>query len=143
MAILTDGFNTTITFPGAGVTFIEKEVTPPGLDGGGPIDLTAMRNVRWRTMNPKALITLTKMDLKSRWDPVIYSTIVASMNVNQTVVLNFPTLTNAPARKLTFWGWLNKFQPESLKEGEDPLADMEVFPSNHNAAGVETAPVVV
>lgn len=142
MAILRDGFNTTITLAGGGVTFIEKEITPPGMDGGGEIDITAMRNVRWRTRTPKALITFTKMDVKARYDPIIYSSILANINLNQLLGVFFPTLTNTPARKLSFWGWLNKFMPETLKEGEDPLSDMEFFPSNTNNSGVEVAPSI-
>lgn len=140
MPMLVDGFNTTITFPGAGVTFIEKEVKPPGLDGGGEIDQTAMRNTKWRTRWPKYLITLTKMDLKVKYDPVFYASIVAVLNVNRQIVANFPTLTHSTARKVAFWGWLNKFEPEALKEGEEPLADAEIFSSQLNSSVVETAP---
>ena len=142
MAILTDGFNTIISFPGAGVQFIEIEVTPPGADGGGEIDITGMRNVKWRQRTPKALITLTKMDVKSRWDPVLYTAVVTNLNVNRAIVTLFPSLTNTPARRLTWWGWLNKFEPEAMKEGEDPLANLEFIPSNTNAAGAEIAPVL-
>jgi len=48
MSILNDGHSTTLTFaatPGiAGVTFKEKEVTPPAIQGGGENDTTTMRN---------------------------------------------------------------------------------------------------
>lgn len=141
MPMLVDGFNTTITFPGAGIVFIEKEVTPPGLDGGGEIDQTAMRNVKWRTRHPKYLVTLTKMDCKVKYDPFAYPTILSNLGVNRIIVTNFPSLTMAVARKVTWWGWLNKFVPESCKEGEEPLADAEFFPSNMNTAGVEVAPL--
>lgn len=145
MSILLDGFNTTITFPSAGTTFVEKEVTPPGVDFGGPIDFTAMRNVRWRTMAPKSLRTLTKMTIKAKYDPLVYNTIVAQGGVNQTITVNFPTIQAGlavAAHTILFWGWLDKFTPEALKEGDVPLADMEVQPSNINGSYQETAPTI-
>lgn len=141
MPMLVDGFNTTYAFPGAGVTFIEKEVTPPALDGGGEIPQTAMRNVLWRTAWPKYLRTLGKMDSKVKYDPFAYSTIQAQINRNQAIVLNFPSLTMTTARRITLWGWLNKFAPEALKEGDEPLADMEILISNLNDSQIETGPV--
>lgn len=142
MAILTNGFNTTILFPGAGVVFLEHEVTPPGLDGGPMIEVTSMRNQRWRTFVPKALITLTKLDLKAEYDPMFYSTVLAQVNVNQLAACQFPTLTNTPSRKVTFWGAMNNFQPQSNKIEDLPLADVTITPTNRNNSGVETAPSV-
>ena len=139
--ILVDGFNTTIVFPGAGVTFIEKEITPPALDGGGEIDQTAMRNVFWRTRWPKYLVTLSKIDAKVKYDPVAYAAISLLMNINRTITVTFPSLTDTPTRTILFWGWLNKFAPNSNKEGDEPLADIEIIPSNLNGSRVETGPV--
>lgn len=142
MPMLVDGFNTTITLPnaGAGIVFIEKEVTPPGMDAGGEIDQTAMRNTKWRTRNPKYLITLTKVDIKAKYDPFAYPTILAALGRNQLITVNFPSLTMATQRFVKFYGWLDKFMPEALKEGDEPLANIEIFSSNQNG-GVETAPV--
>ena len=51
---IDDGHSTTISFADfPTVKFWEKEVTPPGVDGGGPNDTTTMRNVILRTMAPK------------------------------------------------------------------------------------------
>lgn len=140
MPMLVDGFNTTIAFPSAGIMFIEKEVTPPGLDAGGNIDQTAMRNTKWRTGNPKYLVTMTKMDIKAKYDPFVYPTILAQLGRNQAIRLAFPSLTMATARFITFYGWLDKFMPEALKEGDEPLANMEIIPSNQSG-GTETPPI--
>lgn len=140
MAILNDGFNTTINFPFAGTLFIEKEITPPSLDGGGEINITAMRNFFWRTRAPKFLRTLDKIALKVRFDPKIYfiAAMPSQLNVNQIIGLIFPVLTNSPPRTLSFPGWANKFSPGSFKEGEEPLADMEIIPSMQ-VNGIETS----
>lgn len=142
MAILTNGFNTTVTLAGAGVVFLEHEVTPPGYDGGPLIEVTSMRNQRWRTFVPKALITLTKLDMKAEYDPLFYSTILAQVNLNQQMFCNFPTLTNAPPRSVLFWGAMNSFQPQSHKIEDLPLADVTLTPTNRNSANVETGPAV-
>ena len=144
MSILLDGFNTTLTFPGTGTTLIEKTITPPGGDAGGPIDFTGMRNSRYRTMAPKSLITLTPLSGKFKWDPAFYNTAIANLGVNQASTLNFPTIQGGvavTAHTLVFWGWLNTFKPEEMDEGKLPLADIEVQPSNINGSYAEVAPV--
>lgn len=136
MSVLTDGFKTTISLTGAGVTFFEKEVTPPDIDGGGPNDTTTMRNTTWRTKQPKKLKTLGKFSAKVAYDPAFYSTTVAQINVNQLITVTWPD-----GHSLSFWGWLNKFAPDPLKEGEQPTASIELECSNQNNSGVEIAPV--
>lgn len=135
MSYLTDGFPTTITFPGAGVTFAEKEVTPPSIDGGGPNDTSTMRNVTWRTRQPKKLKTLDKMAIKAAYDPAFLSVSVSQINVNQLIIVTFPD-----THTWTFWGYLNKFDPGANKEGEQPTADMEIICTNQNNSGAEVAP---
>lgn len=136
MPLLSDGFSTRISLTGAGVTFEEKEVTPPSLDGGGPNDTTTMRKIAWRGKRPKMLKTMDKMTLKVAYDPAFYSTTVAQVNVNQLLVVTFPD-----THTLSFWGWLNKFAPDPHKEGEQPTAMIEIECSNENNSGVEVAPV--
>ena len=136
--IINDGFSTVIVFPGANVVFKEKEVTPPGVDGGGENDTTTMRNLAWRTRQPKKLKTLEKLTLKVAWDSAAYVSIVAEVNTNQVVRVIFPDNTI-----LEFWGWLNKFMPDPMKEGEQPTAEIEIICSNQNDAGAEVAPALV
>lgn len=158
MAILRDGFQTWIfvsaangSFPAgitpvvlpnatliAGVVFLEKEVTPPDIDGGGINDTTTMRNFVWRTRQPKKLKTLDKMTVKVAYDDLIYNvaTIGAYINQNTQMRVDFPDF-----QSLRFWGWINKFTPEALKEGEQPMAELEFFASNQNNLGTEIAPV--
>lgn len=136
MPYLTDGHPTTITFPGAGVTFAEKEVTPPGIDGGGFNDTTTMRTSTWRTRQPKRLKTLDKVSVKAAYDPAFLSTSVAQINVNQLIVVTF-----SDTHTWTFWGYLNKFVPDACKEGDQPTAELEIICTNQNTSGVEVAPV--
>lgn len=136
MALLTDGFPTLITFPGAGVTFAEKEVTPPGLKGGGPNDTTTMRQTAWRTRQPKKLKTMDTMSIKAAYDPAFLATTVAQINVNQLIIL-----THADGHTWSFWGYMDEFVPDQVKEGEQPTAEIKIVCTNQNNAGAEVAPV--
>jgi len=134
---LTDGYQTLISFAqDPTVLFYEKTVTPPGVDGGGEVDTTIMANSTWRTRQPKALITLSNASASVSYDPETYPEIVALVNVNNLITVTFPD-----GDTLAFWGWLDKFTPGEHVEGEMPLADIEVVPSNMNDSGAETAPV--
>lgn len=137
---LTDGYQTLISFSLApGIQFKEKEVQAPGLDGNGEIDTTTMRNERWRTKQPKHLITADDINLKVSYDPEVYNTIINTL-INQNGEI---TITLPDASTVTVWGWLDKFKPDSNKEGEFPLADVVIHPSNQDNSGVEQAPVIV
>lgn len=137
MAKLDDGFAAIISFSSNGaVKLYEKEVTPPGLDAGGPNDTTTMRNTRFRTMSPKRLVTATEMNAKCAYDPDVVNQLYAMLGVNQQITVTWPDATT-----LTIWGWLDKFKPGALKEGEQPTAEVTVHPSNHDNSGVEVAPV--
>jgi hypothetical protein len=135
---LRDGFPTTITMTGAGVTFYEVTVQPPGIDGGEPINTTTMRNVDVRTFAGRHLYTLTPQEISVGYDPTAYDTIKAAVNVNQSMVTTFPD-----GATLTWWGLLQKFVPEAMEEGKMPIARITLVPTNVNASGVETVPVLV
>jgi len=130
---MDDGYATTINV--GGTLFYEKVVTPPGVDGGGPIDITLMANTKWRTFAAKALMTLANASATVAYDPACYDEIIDLVNVNGSIVVTFPD-----THTLTFYGWLNSFIPNECAEGGVPTAEIEIIASNQNA-GVETAPV--
>lgn len=136
---IDDGFATTISLSGAGTTLYEKSVTAPGLDGGGSIDTTTMRNTLYRTMSPKSLITLSECSVTVAYDPFAYGALITSLNTNQLFTVTFPDSTS-----IAFWGWINSFTPGENTEGEQPTAEITIIPSNRNNAAppVEVAPVI-
>jgi len=142
MAIINDGFSTTIEFSvvSSGVTVAlllkEKDVTPPGVDGGGENDTTTMRNTAFRTKQPKNLKTLTDASFTAAYDVAVYDEIMELINTNQLITITFPDSST-----LAFWGWLNTFVPNTVEEGAQPTAECTLVPSNQNDAGAETAPV--
>lgn len=134
---IDDGHSTLISFANAAnIALWEKEVTPPGADGGGPNDTTTMRNIQWRTRSPKKLITLTESTGTCAYDPKVYTDIMNQLNKNQQITVTFPN-----GATLVFWGWLNSFRPNANREGEQPTATYEVVPSNQNSVGAEVGPV--
>ena len=134
---LTDGFPTVITFDkNPSVKFFEKEVTPPSVDGGGANDITTMHNTAYRTNAPKRLKTLGSVKLSAAYDTSVYKDIMAMLQINQKI-----TITFSDNSTVVFYGWIDKFTPGSIKEGAQPLADVEIACSNMNESGVEVGPV--
>lgn len=139
---IDDGHPTTVTFSAgsSGVVLTalleEKEVTPPGVDGGGANDTSTMRNVTWRTKAPKSLRTLTDSSFVAAYDPAVIDEIVAMCNVNQSIIITFPDDST-----ITFWGWIDSFLPGAMVEGVQPTAEVTIVPSNQDASGAEIAPV--
>lgn len=134
---LDDGFSTQISFAENGaVHFWEKEVTPPGIDGGGPVNTTTMRNVKWRTQWPKKLKKFTQVKLTVAFDPVAVDEFDAMINVNQLITIKW-----ADGDEMDVWGWIDKFTPGPATEGEQQEAEVIIEISMQNDSKVETDPV--
>lgn len=128
---LDDGFSTVIHFGDfPTVKFEEIDVTPPGMDGGGPIDVTTMRNNRLRTFSPKKLKTLTPVTVSVLYYSDIFDQddgVWPMINQNQQITIEFPDNS-----MVQFYGWLDKFIPGGAKEGNLMMATITIHPSNHN-----------
>ena len=139
MPFLEDGFPTFYTFSASGAAqalFKEVEVTPPGIEGGDPINVTTMRNVTWETMAFQKLKTMAESSMSAQYDPKLYTEIDAMINLNQLITLTFPD-----ASELDFWGALTGFTPGTNTRGEMPTADATVIPSNRDNTQAEVDPV--
>lgn len=138
---LKDGFPTTVAFTGLSgpnVTFWEIETQPPGIDGGEPINITTMRNTALRTRAPRHLYDVTPVSIRAAYDPTVYDTIIANVNVNVEIITTMPD-----GATITWWGYLQRFVPEPNREGQQPVAAITLVPTNLNNSGVETAPVTM
>lgn len=137
MPALTDGYQTLISFAAdTDVLLYEKQVTPPGVDGGDPIDQTTMRNSDWRTAAPRSLKMLTNGSMTVAYDPATYDEVMALINTNTLITVTLPN-----GGTWAFYGYLKSFVPSELTEGEQPEAECEIIPTLRNGSGVETAPV--
>lgn len=137
---MDDGHRTVIVFGLLSTAkFWEKEVTPPGLDGGDAVEQTTMRNTTWRTSLPRALATLTETTITAAWDPESYNDIVDTLlNKNGTLTVIFPD-----GSTLAFFGFLRLAEPQSFVEGEQPEIQLTIEPSNIDpVSGDEEGPVM-
>ena len=147
MAIMEDGYQTTIAFTSSllssasvlTLVMQEKEVTIPGVDGGEAIDVTTMRNSTWRTFAARSLKTLLAGGISVAWDPALYDEMVAMINDNQEITITLPDTAT-----FEFWGHIKSFTPASHVEGTQPMADVEIIPTNRDGdnSNVEVAPVM-
>lgn len=135
--MLNDGFKTLITFsnnPSAEV--YEKQVTPPGVDGGAPIDTTTMRNTSWRTFFSRSLKTLSALSLNGAYTTKgVYTHLLVMVNQNQLI-----TVTFADGSTVAFWGFIQTVTPGAATEGEQPTVDITIAPTNRNNSNQEVAP---
>lgn len=136
---IDDGFRTLVTLAvNPTISFWEKSVTPPGLEGGDPVETSTMHNLTYRTMNPRKLITMTEFTMTAAYDPAVYSQIVSNINRKTTITVRFPD-----GSTLAFYGYLRNFQPGELVEGEQPEATITVVPTNQDpTTGSEESPVL-
>lgn len=132
-----DGHSTIITFQLApNLSLWEVRLKPPGIDFGGPINVTTMRNTAWRTRQPKKLKTLTAITGTCAYNADVYNQIIAMGPTVQQIVMTLPS-----GRTIAFYGWLDKFDPQENTEGEQPTATFTIEPSNEYL-GVEVGPTV-
>ena len=129
---LKTGFSTQIGFSSDPTLILwERDVTPPGLDGGGKIDITSMRNTRYKTFAPMTLLEVTDGTFTCMYDPDQYDDIAAMLQVEQTV-----TVTHSNGDTWSFPGFLDKFIPNSNSAtSEDvPTAQATFVATNRNVS---------
>ncbi len=136
---LGDGYSTKIAFAAdADVSFWEKTVGPPGLDGGDAIETTTMHNSTYRTFGARSLITLSESSTTVAYDPDLYDEAIALINVEGAITVHFPD-----GSTLDFFGFLRTFEPGDNEEGTQPEATLTIQPTNWDPANnVEAAPVM-
>ena len=135
---LFDGYSTKITLAlNDDIAFYEKSVTPPGLEGGDPIDTTTMHNTTWRTKAPRSLVELEAFTITAAYDPILYTEILAAINRRDTITVAFSDGTT-----IAFYGFVQSFKPNDCAEGAMPDASITIVPTNQGSDGIESGPVV-
>jgi hypothetical protein len=130
---LDEGFPAKIAFAAdSDVSFWEKSVKPPGVDGGDAVETTTMFNTTYRTRGPRVLKTLTDAQLTVAYDPQVLDQIIALINVNGWISVHF-----SDGSCWNFVGYLKSFEPNEMQEGNQPEAAITIVATNQ-LAGVET-----
>lgn len=136
MARLDDGHGTLFQIGDSPLASLwEKTVTPPGIDGGDPVDTTTMHNKNMRTFEPRKLKTLTEAGASCAYDTSCYSVLNGLINKKKHISTIFPD-----GSRYTFWGYLRVFTPDEISEGEQPTAQVSIQPCNTDESGEESEP---
>lgn len=115
---MPDGFKSYITFAKQpAINLWEREIEPPGFDANGSIDTTTMFNTRWRTKAAKHLITMDDASGQFAYDPDVLTNVAALIGDEQVTTYTWPDHTT-----MACYGFLDKWKPAGLREGEFPLA---------------------
>lgn len=134
---MPDGFKALIAFSlKPTIRLWERDLTPPGVDGGDVIDTSTQHNVAWRTFFPRSLKTLTPINIICAYDPDVFQDILIYINRNQAMTFWQPS-----GDSIDFWATMNKFETQQLKEGEFPLATVTITPTNTDNQMNEAPPV--
>lgn len=139
-SFLEDGFSTQVALSQAPTAeLFEKTVDPPGVDGGEPVPLATMLSQTWRTFTSRELKTMTPMRMTCAYSSKCYSTLVSIINVEGSITIHFPDTST-----VTFYGYLQSFEPSTVAEGVQPEAVVVIMPTNRDPINkVETGPVWV
>lgn len=135
--MLENGYQSLVAFADdPDISFWEKSVQPPGLDGGEKIDITTMHNTSVKTYAPQALSGMTDGDMTVAYDPVVLSQIIALINVSNAVTNHF-----SDGSSWDGFGYLQTFTPNAMSNGEQPEATCTVVYTNVDPAdGSESSP---
>jgi hypothetical protein len=137
---LFDGHQTLITLSAdPDISFWEKAVTPPSIDGGDKIDHTTMHNAAVKTARARSLYEVGATTSTVEWDPNVYNNIIAVVNNDNNTV----TITFADGSTLAFFGYLRSFAPSELVEGSAPEATITIEATNIDTADWLTEQVPV
>jgi hypothetical protein len=137
---MPDGFKTTYAFAdNPAIQFWEMVVKPPTMDGGDAIPTSTMHNIAWRTMSPRHLKTLGESTVQAMYDPDFITGLEQLINFETSVTVHYPD-GSAEA----FWGFMQKAEFQELKEGEPPMVNLTIIPTNWDPVNfVEAGPVFV
>jgi hypothetical protein len=131
MAAIYEGKGTTLTAgTSTGFTILKTAVTPPEISVG-EIDVTTLANTAWKTKKPALLKEAGVLKFKGIYDPAL----TVPYGVNEAWTLTIPEGGGVQV----FYGFLSKFAPGEIAEGNMVECDGEITISNLNVA-VETGP---
>ena len=125
---LWDGFVSKITFANdTNITFWEKSVKLPGLDGGEAIKRSTMINSVYHTKHPGGLVDVLATTAKVAYCLQSYTDIIAIINDETTV-----TVTVCDGSQISFFGYLQKFEADDLAPNTHPEATITVMPTMYD-----------
>ena len=109
------------------ISLWEIGVTPPGYDGGEPIDTTDQWNTTYRTKTPRVLLEGTDAKVTFHYDPAVKTQIVAVLNVPTTITVRYPDGSTE-----AFYGTPRVVEFDEMNEESDPRGTLTVTPLHYD-----------
>lgn len=136
--MLRNGYQSHITFAeDPDVDLWERQVTPPGSDGGDPVDTTTMFNETVHTKSPQALIEHLDGGIVAGYDPNVLDQLMDLINVETVITVTFPDGTT-----WAMYGFLRSVEFNELANGVLPEATCVFVITNTDPSdGTEQEPV--
>jgi hypothetical protein len=139
MALVHEGFSIVVNIDGV-VTplFKEVEVTPPGWNLGGAINIAGQRNTRYVTKAPQGLIEIDQAQFTCGIDPGAIAQLEAIAGVNKVMTFVWPD-----GYEIDICGWVEAARPTGgMSRGNRPLWNVIIEVSNIDpTTGNEQGPV--
>ena len=135
---LKEGYKVHVAFSlNPRVSFFEVDLMPPAFMGSPPDKVTTQDNVQWHTKAPNDLIESGDAEGSCAYDPLVQSQIAAMINLPGSITFHLPDSST-----IDYWGWLQEFKPDTMKDGMRPMAKFKITISNFDPVNfVEAGPV--
>lgn len=114
----------------------EIEVTPPGVKVKSEIDMSNLRALEWHMALPGKIKQLTPLTAKVLFDPEVVPVLWTLAGKNMLMAVAFPNRAT-----LNFWGWIDEMGHDPMSEGNRPMQNWTIKPSNLNNNCQEAPPV--
>lgn len=125
-AMLPNGYQALVAFDAdPDFNLWEKEVTPPSLDGGDPVDTQTQHDVQFSTQRPRALTKIDGGQFTAGYDPLVLVDSGAMLNLEQSITWHFPD-----GSSIAYWGYLKAIKPTGMTDGNMPLCTAEIVITN-------------
>lgn len=136
--MLENGYQSLITLAvDTNIDIWEKTATPPGYDGGEPINITTMHNQNVITKDLNALFEVTDLTIVAAYARLTYTQLLSVINVNTTVTFWFPDGGSWCA-----FGGVRSAIPSANERGSQPEMTVVIAITNVDpATGAEELPV--
>lgn len=137
--MLENGYQSLITFAAdANVELWEKNVTPPGVDGGDAINITTQHNQDVVTKHPNSLYEVMDGQSTCAYARILYTAIKSLINVNTTITYRF-----SDGGTVAVFGYLKSFTPNGMERGGQPEATIVIVHTNIDPSDKSEATYVV
>jgi len=115
----TDGYNCRISLVNQGITVYEKNVTPPGVEGGDPINITTNDNGDFQSFAPRSRKQKTPAQSEVTYNDTDLDALEAAVDQSDDILRVWPD----DSTKLES-GWLRSSIPNQTQEGEQPTTNL-------------------